>query len=248
MNAESPTHHGRHALPDHLHLEVGTVSGLIFSGVVYEVNLPGSAGGMGVLPGHVPVLTTLDAGMLSYRTSADAEPAALYVVGGLAEVGPGYVHVLADHAVHSEEADAVRRAEALRLVQMPNHRSSHDCPTPNGGGLGIAGMAAYYFPDCTFDAKIWLIFLYPTLFFIGTTLYVKSVLRERKNPLYLYASILFHAILVLGLMFVDWQTALCFIPAWLRAVIAPRFKLSVKQTGLLEMATSLLFLVSLLVV
>ena len=114
--------------------------------------------------------------------------------------------------------------------------------------FGIAGMAAYYFPDCTFDAKIWLIFLYPTLFFIGTTLYVKSVLRERKNPLYLYASILFHAILVLGLMFVDWQTALCFIPAWLRAVIAPRFKLSVKQTGLLEMATSLLFLVSLLVV
>ena len=31
----------------------------------------------------------------------------------------------------------LRRAEALRLVQMPNHRSSHDCPTPNGGGLGI---------------------------------------------------------------------------------------------------------------
>ena len=114
--------------------------------------------------------------------------------------------------------------------------------------FGIAGMVAYYFPDHTFDAKIWLVFLYPTLFFIGTTLYVKSVLRERKNPLYLYASILFHAILVLGLMFVDWQTALCFIPAWLRAVIAPRFKLSVKQTGLLEMATSLLFLVSLLVV
>ncbi len=117
MNAESTTHHGRHALPDHLHLEVGTVSGLIFSGVVYEVNLPGSAGGMGVLPGHVPVLTTLDAGMLSYRTSADAEPAALYVVGGLAEVGPGYVHVLADHAVHSEEADAVRRAEALHRAE-----------------------------------------------------------------------------------------------------------------------------------
>jgi len=31
----------------------------------------------------------------------------------------------------------LRRAEALRLVQMPNHRSSHDYPTPNGGGLGI---------------------------------------------------------------------------------------------------------------
>ena len=31
----------------------------------------------------------------------------------------------------------LRRAEALRLVQMPNHRSSHDHPTPNGGGLGI---------------------------------------------------------------------------------------------------------------
>ena len=31
----------------------------------------------------------------------------------------------------------LRRAEALRLVQVPNHRSSHDHPTPNGGGLGI---------------------------------------------------------------------------------------------------------------
>jgi len=45
----------------------------------------------------------------------------------------------------------LRRAEALRLVQMPNHRSSHDHPTPNGGGLGIvvagslAGIALVLF-------------------------------------------------------------------------------------------------------
>ena len=119
MNAESLVHPpGHRGLPKHLHLEVGTVSELLFSGVVHEVNLPGAAGGMGVLAGHVPVLTTLRAGTLSYRVTPHAELAGMYVIGGLAEIGPGYVHVLADHAVHSEEADAVRRAEALHRAEV----------------------------------------------------------------------------------------------------------------------------------
>ena len=54
--------------------------------------------------------------------------------------------------------------------------------------FAIAGMAAYYFADFRFDERIWLVALYPSLFFIGTTLYIKSMLRERKNPRYLHAS------------------------------------------------------------
>ena len=57
--------------------------------------------------------------------------------------------------------------------------------------FALAGMGSYYFSDRTFDEKIWWVALYPSLFFIGTTLYVKSMMRERKNPLYLKASIYF---------------------------------------------------------
>lgn len=114
--------------------------------------------------------------------------------------------------------------------------------------FGLAGMAAYYFADRTFDTQIWRVFAYPSLFFIGTTLYVKSLLRERKNPRYLQASLAFHSLLLLVLLLLDWKTALCFVIPLIRAVVVPRYKLSVKQIGLLEMGVSLLFLCGLLMV
>lgn len=112
--------------------------------------------------------------------------------------------------------------------------------------FALAGMAAYYFPQQQFDQGIWLIALYPSLFFIGTTLYVKSVLRERKNPYYGYASILFHSLCVIGLLLCQqYAIAIAFLPPLLRAIYLPKIKLTVKQVGLWEMAISLLFFVML---
>ncbi|EGV05374.1 hypothetical protein HMPREF9952_0481 [Haemophilus pittmaniae HK 85] len=62
-------------------------------------------------------------------------------------------------------------------------------------------MAAYYFSTNVWDEKIYWVALYPTLFFVGTTLYVKSMLRERKNPRYLRASIIYHGFCVLPFCF-----------------------------------------------
>ena len=79
--------------------------------------------------------------------------------------------------------------------------------------FAIAGMAAYYFADFRFDERIWLVALYPSLFFIGTTLYIKSMLRERKNPRYLHASWLFHIFcVVIFLLLQQYLLALAFIP------------------------------------
>lgn len=119
--------------------------------------------------------------------------------------------------------------------------------------FGIAGMAAYYFADHTFDWQLARVFFYPSLFFVGTTLYVKSILRERKDPRYLQASMIFHLLCVLLIAYFDWQTALCFVPALLRAVIVPlwvmpRKRLNPKQIGLIEMGISFLFLFGLLLV
>ena len=113
--------------------------------------------------------------------------------------------------------------------------------------FAIAGMGSYYFSDRTFDDKIWLVALYPSLFFIGTTLYVKSVMRERKNPLYLKLSIGFHALCILGFVFVQqYLMALAFVPPFIRAIWLPKKKMSVKQVGFTEMGISLLFFANLL--
>ncbi|WP_424405585.1 YwiC-like family protein [Pasteurella sp. PK-2025] len=108
--------------------------------------------------------------------------------------------------------------------------------------FAIAGMASYYFSDRAFDHKIWWVALYPSLFFVGATLYVKSVMRERKNPHYLWASIVFHVVCVLiFLPLHQYLLALTYLPALIRSVWLPKIKLSVKQVGLIELAISLLF-------
>lgn len=114
--------------------------------------------------------------------------------------------------------------------------------------FALAGMGSYYFSDRTFDEKIWWVALYPSLFFIGTTLYVKSMMRERKNPLYLKASIIFHMLCVLGCLFTQqYVLSLAFVLALIRAIYLPTKKLSVKQVGLIEFGTSAIFLIILLI-
>lgn len=112
--------------------------------------------------------------------------------------------------------------------------------------FAIAGMAAYYFPHKATDSQFWLVALYPSLFFIGTTLYVKSVLRERKNPYYYAASVGFHLLTILLLTLCQqYAIALSFVPALLRAMFFPKIKLNAKQVGLGEMLISLLFFIML---
>ncbi|QPB42314.1 YwiC-like family protein [Rodentibacter haemolyticus] len=113
--------------------------------------------------------------------------------------------------------------------------------------FALAGMGAYYFPERAFDGKIWWVAIYPTLFFIGTTLYVKSVMRERKNPKYLWVSIIFHSLLVLYFALIgQFYLALAFFVSWIRAVFLPRKKLSVKQVGLIELVITAVFFIFLL--
>ena len=83
----------------------------VFSDDVDIVVLPGAAGEMGILPKHAPVLTTLKYGFIKVRKSGNEEVFA--VAGGVAEVQPDIVTVLADAAENVEEID-VNRAEAAR--------------------------------------------------------------------------------------------------------------------------------------
>jgi F-type H+-transporting ATPase subunit epsilon len=83
----------------------------VFEGDVDIVVLPGMAGEMGVLPHHVPLLTTLKYGLIKVRSKNQEQ--VFTVAGGVAEVQPDIVTVLADAAENVEEID-VARAELAR--------------------------------------------------------------------------------------------------------------------------------------
>ena len=83
----------------------------VFTGDVDIVLLPGAAGEMGILPKHAPVLTTLKYGIIKVRKAGKEE--LFTVAGGIAEVQPDIVTILADAAENVEEIDEAR-AEAAR--------------------------------------------------------------------------------------------------------------------------------------
>ncbi len=99
------------ALPAHLALEIVTPDRAIVHDQVDEVQVPGTEGYFGVLPGHTPLLSMLQVGQLWSRTGG--EKFYLSVAFGLAEVLPDRVVVLAQIAERAEEID-VDRAEAAR--------------------------------------------------------------------------------------------------------------------------------------
>ena len=100
---------------DRLLLEIVTPQGLVFSEEVDEVTASGSEGEFGVLPGHVPFVTTLKIGMLTCKKGTEGK--FFFVNWGYAEVGGEKVMVLADSAERSEEIDVERAKAAMKRAE-----------------------------------------------------------------------------------------------------------------------------------
>jgi len=98
-----------------LKLEIVTPYGLIFSEEVDEVTASGSEGEFGVLPGHVPFVTTLKVGMLIAKTARESK--IFFVNWGYAEIDTDKVLVLADSAEKSEEIDVERAKSAMKRAE-----------------------------------------------------------------------------------------------------------------------------------
>jgi F-type H+-transporting ATPase subunit epsilon len=99
------------ALPTHLDLQIVTPDRLVVREQVDEVQIPGSEGYFGVLPGHTPLLASLAVGELWYRKGQ--EKTYLSIAFGFAEVLPDRVTILARMAERAEDID-VERAETAR--------------------------------------------------------------------------------------------------------------------------------------
>jgi F-type H+-transporting ATPase subunit epsilon len=91
--------------------EIVSQDRMVFEGDADIVVLPGTDGEMGILPHHAPLLTTLKIGIIKVRSGGKEE--VFTVAGGVAEVQPDIVTILADAAENVEEID-VARAEAAR--------------------------------------------------------------------------------------------------------------------------------------
>jgi F-type H+-transporting ATPase subunit epsilon len=91
--------------------EIVSQDRMVYEGDVDIVVLPGTDGEMGILPHHAPLLTTLKFGLIKVRTRNEEQ--VFTVAGGVAEIQPMIVTVLADAAENVQEID-VARAEAAR--------------------------------------------------------------------------------------------------------------------------------------
>jgi F-type H+-transporting ATPase subunit epsilon len=102
-------------LPTSLQLQVASGERELVNAVVDEVQVPGSEGYFGVLPGHTPLLALLGAGEFWYRQGQEKHYLALAY--GFAEIQPDRVTVLAQVAERVEEIDVVRAEAAKKRAE-----------------------------------------------------------------------------------------------------------------------------------
>src|SRR5512134_2693988 len=99
------------SIPSHLQLQIVSADRLLVNEQVDEVQIPGAQGYLGVLPGHTPLLATLQVGELWYRIGQEKHY--LAIAFGFAEVLPDRVTILAQIAERADEID-IARAEAAK--------------------------------------------------------------------------------------------------------------------------------------
>ena len=93
-------------------VDVVSAEEAIFSGDAAFVALPGQEGELGILPGHVPLITRIRPGAVRIKTP-DGKEENVFVAGGILEVQPDRVTVLADTAIRSKDLDEAKAKQAL---------------------------------------------------------------------------------------------------------------------------------------
>jgi F-type H+-transporting ATPase subunit epsilon len=95
-----------------LHFEFVSPERVLFSGDVDQVDLPGVEGDMGILADHAPLVTTLRPGILTIFNGSARE--SIVVIGGIAEVSPAGLTVLADRAMPRDDYDTATLAAEIK--------------------------------------------------------------------------------------------------------------------------------------
>jgi F-type H+-transporting ATPase subunit epsilon len=112
------------ALPPNLKLQIVSADRALVNETVDEVQIPGADGYLGILPGHTPLLTTLQVGQLWYRQGADKHY--LAIAFGFAEVQPDRVTILAQIAERADDIDLARAEAAKKRAEERLSRPTVD--------------------------------------------------------------------------------------------------------------------------
>lgn len=109
-----------------LALEIVTPDARVYTDTIDSVVIPTVAGEVGILPGHIPLLTQVEHGEL--RVTKGTETVLLAVSGGFAEIEGDRVHVLAEHAISEEKIDEKAVEAALKRAEEQLAEAEHMDP------------------------------------------------------------------------------------------------------------------------
>lgn len=100
-----------------MQVEVVSAEESVFSGEASFIVVPGELGDLGIYPKHTPLITRIKAGSVRIQTLESKEEMAIFVAGGILEVQPGSVTVMADTAIRSDDLDEARALEAKKRAE-----------------------------------------------------------------------------------------------------------------------------------
>ena len=100
-----------------IHVDVVSAEEAIFSGEAEFVVLPGEAGELGIYPRHTPLITRIKPGAVRIVPAGGGDEQLIFVNGGIIEIQPSVITVLADTAIRGHDLDEAKAAEALKAAE-----------------------------------------------------------------------------------------------------------------------------------
>jgi F-type H+-transporting ATPase subunit epsilon len=119
-----------------IHVDVVSAEESIFAGEAEFVVLPGEAGELGIYPRHTPLITRIKPGVVRIKVSGRSDEEQVFVAGGILEVQPNVVTVLADTAIRGRDLDEAKARDAMAKAEEARRNATSD--------LEIAKLEAEY--------------------------------------------------------------------------------------------------------
>jgi F-type H+-transporting ATPase subunit epsilon len=118
----------RLSMANTIHVDVVSAEEQIFSGQAEFVVLPGEAGELGIYPKHTPLITRIKPGAVRIKVAGKTDEEFVFVAGGILEVQPNTVTVLADTAIRGRDLDEAKANEVKKMAEeaMANRETDID--------------------------------------------------------------------------------------------------------------------------
>jgi len=127
-----------------IHIDVVSAEESIFAGEAEFVVLPGEVGELGIYPRHTPLITRIRPGSVRIKVPGEAEEQLIFVAGGILEVQPNVITVLADTAIRGRDLDEAKAIEALQRAEEArrNAQGKEELATVEGEVATLAAQLA----------------------------------------------------------------------------------------------------------